>query len=55
MHQKFRMKGFSINRELVRLALKALNPEGVKNRSLENFPRRKYTSVGPNYCGTLWL
>ena len=31
IHQKCRMKGLSTNRELVRLALKALDPEGVKN------------------------
>ena len=36
IHQKCRMKGLSTNRELVRLALKALDPEGVKNRSLKN-------------------
>ena len=49
IHQKCRMKDLSTNRELVRLALKALDPEGVKNRSLKKFTRRKYTSVGPNY------
>ena len=49
IHQKCRMKGLSTNRELVRLALKALDPEGVNNRSLKKFKSRKYTSVGPNY------
>ena len=49
IHQKCRMKGLSTNRELVRLALKALDPEEVKNRSLKKFTRRKYTSAGPNY------
>ena len=49
IHQKIRMKGLSTNRELVRLPLKALDPEGVKNRSLKKFRHRKYTSVGPNY------
>ena len=43
------MKGLPRNRELARLALKALDPGGVKNRSQKNFTRRKYTSVGPNY------
>ena len=43
------MKGLSTNRELVRLALKALHPEGEENRSLKKFTRRKYTSVEPNY------
>ena len=42
-------KGLPKNRQLVRLALKALDPEGVKNRSLKKFRRRKYTSVEPNY------
>ena len=49
IHQKIRMKGLQTNRELVRLALKALDPEGVKNRSLKKFARRNHTSVGPNY------
>ena len=49
IHQKIRMKGLQTNRELVRLALKSLDPEGVKNRSLQKFTRRNYTSVGPNY------
>ena len=43
------MKGLPTNRELVRLALKAFDPEGVKNRSLKKFTRRNYASVGPNY------
>ena len=49
MHQKIRMKCLPTNRELVRLAQKALNPEGVKNRSLNKFTRRKYTSIEPTY------
>ena len=44
-----RMKGLPANPELLRLALKGLVPEGLKNRSLKRFTRRKYTSVGPNY------
>ena len=44
IHQKIIMKGLPTNRELVRLALKALDPEGVKNR-LKKFTPRKYTSV----------
>ena len=35
IYQKIRMKGLPTNRELVRLALEALDPEGVKNRSLK--------------------
>ena len=31
IHQKIRMKVLPTNRELVELALKALDPEGVKN------------------------
>ena len=41
IHQKIRMKSLPTNRELVRLALKALNPEGVKSRSLKKLTRRK--------------
>ena len=36
IHQKIRMKGLPANRELVRVTLKVLDPEGVKNRSLKN-------------------
>ena len=43
------MKCLPTNRELGRLAQKALDPEGVKNRSLNKFTRRKYISVEPNY------
>ena len=43
------MKGLLTNRELVRLALKALDREGVKNNSLKKVTRRKYKSVRPNY------
>ena len=46
------MKVLPTNCELVRLALKGLDPEGVKNRSLKKFTLGKYTSVGPNY---MWL
>ena len=49
IHKKIRMKGLPSNRELVRLALKALDPEGLKNRSLKKLTRRKYTSARPNY------
>ena len=43
------MKGLSTNRKLVKLALKALDPKGVKNRSIKKLTLIKYTSVGPNY------
>ena len=36
IHQKCRMQGLSKNRELVRFALEALDPEGVMNRSLNS-------------------
>ena len=49
IHQKIGMIGLPTNRELIRLTLKALDPEEVKNRSLKKFTRTKYTSVGPNY------
>ena len=49
MHQKIRMKGLSTNRKLVKLALKALDPKGVKNRSIKKLTLIKYTAVGPNY------
>ena len=50
------MKGLPTDRELVRLALKALDPEGVKNRSLKKFTPRKYTSVRyTSICGALMV
>jgi len=41
--------GFTVNRESVRLILKALNPDGVEQRSSRRLRRRQYRSQGPNY------
>lgn len=49
MHQKLRLKGYTIDRESVRMALKILDPEGVEARTSHRFRRRKYISKGPNY------
>ena len=50
------MKGLPTDREIVRLALKALDPEGVKTRSLKTFTRRKYISVRyTSTCGALMV
>ena len=50
MHQKARQNGYVVDRETVRLALKALDPEGVKLRKKKRLKRRIYHSVGPNYA-----
>lgn len=49
MHQMLKIRGISIDRESVRIALKELDPEGVLKRSTHKFRRRKYVSKGPNY------
>ena len=50
MHQRLIIKyGQRINRESVRLILKALDPEGVEDRSRRRLRRRKYRAKGPNY------
>ena len=49
MTQKLRMQGYNVDRETVRISLNSLDPEGVEQRSIHRFRRRKYRSVGPNY------
>ena len=53
MHQKICSSyGLVVDRETVRLALKALDPEGVQRRSNNRLRRRKYQQAnGPNF---LW-
>ena len=47
MHQRLIIKyGQRINRESVRLILKALDPEGVEDRSRRRLRRRKYRAKG---------
>lgn len=49
MHQKLRSKGYVVDRETVRIALKILDPDGVEQRSRHKLKRRQYISAGPNY------
>ena len=49
IHQKLRQMGVTTNRETVRLILKAVDPDGVMNRSKHRLRRRIYISKGPNY------
>ena len=52
MHQKiYSSYGLVVDRETVRLVLKALDPEGVQRRSKNRLGRRKYQANGPNF---LW-
>ena len=52
MHQKICSSyGLVVDRETVRLVLKALDPEGVQRRSKNRLRRRKYQANGPNF---LW-
>ena len=45
------MKGYTTDRETVRLTIKALDPEGVSMRKAHKLVRRKYFARGPNF---LW-
>ena len=48
MHQTLTRKGFAVDKDSVRLALKELDPEGVALRSRDKQRRRKYYAKGPN-------
>ena len=48
MHQALTRKGFAVDKDSVRLALKELDPEGVALRSSHKLRRRKYYAKGPN-------
>ena len=55
MHQRLMIKyGQTINRESVRLILKALDPEGVEDRSRRRLRRRKYRAEGLITSG-IWM
>ena len=50
MHQKICCSyGLVVDRETVRVALQALDPEGVARRSRKRLIRRKYHVNGPNF------
>ena len=49
VHQQLRMEGVTTSREMVRLIMKTLDPEGVKLRKAHWLKRRKFISPGPNY------
>ena len=46
-HKLCRQECF-VDRDTVRLALKLIDPEGVKRRSQHRLQRRKYYAAGPN-------
>ena len=48
MHQDLTRKGFAVDKDSVRLALKELDPEGVALRSRHKLRRRKYYVKEPN-------
>ena len=50
MHQKLGLSyGLIVDRETVRVIMKALDPEGVERRSQHRLVRRKYHASGPNF------
>ena len=50
MHKRLMVKyGQTINRESVRLIFKALDPEGVQDRTRRGLRRRKYSAKEPNF------
>ena len=53
LHQALTRKGFAVDKNSVRLALKELEPEGVALRSRSKLPRRKYYAKGPNVIWNL--
>ena len=48
MHQTLTRKGFAVDKDSVRLALKELDPEGVPLRSRHKLHRRKYYAKESN-------
>ena len=49
MHQRLRSKyNLVVSREVVRKAIRALDPAGVRQRSVKRFQRRAYVVRGPN-------
>ena len=48
MYQALTRKGFAVDKDSVRLALKELDPEGVALRSRHKLRIRKYYGKGPN-------
>ena len=48
IHQTLTRKGFAVDKDSVRLALKELDPEGVALRSRHKLRIRKYYAKGPN-------
>ncbi len=51
MHQTLQQDGYVVDRETVRIAIKALDPQGVEERSRHRLLRREYSSAGPDF---LW-
>ena len=49
MHQLLRESGFVVDRETVRMGIKAIDPEGVDSRSKRRLIRRIYRTRGPNH------
>ena len=50
MHQKLGLSyGLVVDRETVRVVMKALDPEGVERRSQRRLVRRKYHAAEPNF------
>ena len=50
MYQRLRVNyGLLVSREIVRHALKLLDPDGVERRSQHKLKRRAYSAKGPNF------
>ena len=48
MHLKARAAGLVVDRETIRLVMKAMDPEGVSLRTTHKLKRRKYIYNGSN-------
>ena len=49
MHQRCQRAGLNTSREVVRIAVKFLDPDGVEERKRKHLRRRQYFARGPNY------
>lgn len=49
MWRRLKMKGIPIQRNVVRVALQMLDPEGVAQRKRKRLKRRMYVNPGPNF------
>ena len=50
MHRRMITRGLNVSQNVVRLALRFINPVEVENRRQRRLKRRTYANPGPNFC-----